>query len=280
MEVEFNGISADALREICSSHNVKADILPLAARDTVCAREEVREFGGGSGTYMAEESCCRGYYYCGHYNCGRTSKAPSTYTGGRGRSGTVRRSSKGSSSNNCSGSGSNCGSTGNCDSSSDSSGAIVVFFLIVILFFAIIYFGPLLIPIVAAGIELVLAIFFGLFNVLSFGIFRNKFKRVLVHIPDASTETTHEIIVDAANFGGLPRRHNPKYNSNGFWLLRTGAYLFIPSLVATLLVLYLQPDNGLLFRLPITSFITAIVMIWIGNYLVIRKTKEIATTRI
>ncbi|MHA2275938.1 MAG: hypothetical protein ACXAC2_09240 [Candidatus Kariarchaeaceae archaeon] len=280
MEIEFNGISAEALREICSSHNVKADILPLAARDTVCAREEVREFGGGSGTYMAEESCCRGYYYCGHYNCGRTSKAPSTYTGGRGRSRTVRRSSKGSSSNNCSGSGSNCGSTGNCDSSSDSSGAIVVFFLIVVLFFAIIYFGPILIPIVAAGIEFVLAIFFGLFNALSFGIFRNKFKRVLVHISDAPTETTHKIIVDAANFGGLPRRYHPKYNSNGFWLLRTGAYLFIPSLVATFLVLYLQPNNGFLFRLPIMSFITAIVMIWIGNYLVIRKTKEIATTRI
>ena len=153
----------------------------------------------------------------------------------------------------------------------------MIFFLIVILFFAIVYFGPVLLPLLAAGVEFVLAIFFGLFNVLSFGIFRNKFKRVLLHIPDASTETTHKIIVDAANFGGLPRRYIPKYNSNGFWLLRTGAYLFFPSLVATLLVLYLQPDNGLLFRLPITSFITAIVLIWFGNYLVIRKAKEIAT---
>ena len=277
MDIEFNGISADTLKEICSSHNVKADILPLAARDTICAREEVREFGGGTGTYMTEESCCRGYFYCGHYDCGRASKAPSTYTGGRGRSGSTRRSSDRSPSSNCSGA--DCSNAGDCDSSSDSSGAIIIFFLIVILFFAIIYFGPVLIPIVAAGVEFVLAIFFGLFNALSFGIFRNKFKRVLVHISDASTETTQNIIVDAASFGGLTRRYHPKYGSNGFWLLRTGAYLFFPSLVATLLVLYLQPDNGLLFRLPIISFVTAIILIWVGNYLVIRKAKEIASTR-
>jgi len=279
MEIEFNGISADSLREICSSHNVKADVMPLATRDTVCAREEVREFGGGSGTYMAEESCCRGYYYCGHFDCCRSTRAPSTYTGGRGRGGTVRRSSKGRSSNDCSGS--SCNTAGDCDSSSDSAGALVIFFLVVILFFAIIYFLPVLIPIVAVGVELVLALFFGLFNIISFGIFRKKFRRILVHFPDIpSTETMHKIIVDAASFGGLPRRYHPKYTSNGFWLLRTGAYLFLPSLVTTLLVLYLQPDNGFLFRLPIVTFIAAIALIWIGNLIIDRKAKRIVQSTV
>ncbi|MCK4847982.1 MAG: hypothetical protein KAT16_03045 [Candidatus Heimdallarchaeota archaeon] len=280
MEIEFNGISADSLREICSSHNIKVDIMPLAARDTVCARKEVREFGGGSGSYMAEESCCQGYYYCGHYDCGRSTKAPSTYTGGRGSSRrTVRGSPKGRSSNDCSGSGNSCNTTGDCDSSSDSAGALVIFFLIVILFFAIIYLLPVLIPIVAVGFEFVLAMFFGLFNVISFGIFRKKFRRVLVYFSDPSNippATMHSIIVDVANFGGLPRRYRHRYDSNGFWLLRTGAYLFLPSLVTTLLVLYLQPDNGLLFRLPIVTFIAAIVLIWIGNLMIKRKTRSIA----
>jgi len=281
MDIEFNGISADSLREICSSHNVKVDIMPLAARDTICAREEVREFGEGSGSYMAEESCCRGYYYCGYYDCCRTTRAPSTYTGGRGRSGTARRSSKGRSSNNCNTGGNSCNTHGgDCDSSSDSAGALVIFFLIVILFFAIIYLLPVLIPIVAVGIEFVLAMFFGLFNVISFGIFRKKFRRVLVHFSDISPETMNKIIVDAASFGGLPRRYLPKYGSNGFWLLRTGAYLFLPSLVTTLLVLYLQPDNGLLFRLPIVTFIAAIALIWIGNLMIDRKAKRIVQSNV
>jgi hypothetical protein len=279
MEIEFNGISADALREICSSHNVTVDIMPLAARDNVCAREEVREFGGGSGSYMANESCCRGYYYCGHTNCGRSTQAPSSHTGGRGRSRSVRRSSKGGSSGDCGGS--NCNTSSDCDSSSDSAGAIVIFFVIVLLFFALIYFAPVLIPIIAAGFELVFALLFGLFNLFSFGVFRKKFKRVLVHFSDLpSNDTMHKIMVDSASFGGLPRRYVPKYTSNGFWLLRTGAYLFFPSLVFMLLVLYLQPNNGFLFRLPIVSFITAIVLIWFGNFLINRKTKEIATTRV
>jgi hypothetical protein len=282
MEIEFNGISADSLREICSSHNVKVDVMPLAARDTVCAREEVREFGGGSGTYMAEESCCRGYYYCGYYDCCRTTRAPTTYTGGRGRGGTVRRSSKGRSSNDCSNrGGSSCNTQGDCDSSSDSAGALVIFFLVVILFFALIYFLPVLIPIVAVGVEFVFAMLFGLFNVISFGIFRKKFRRILVHFSDTpSNETMHKIIVDAASFGGLTRRYRPKYSSNGFWLLRTGAYLFLPSLVTTLLVLYLQPDNGFLFRLPIITFIVAIALIWIGNLMIERKAKGIVQSHV
>ena len=283
MEVEFNGISADTISEICAQHRVKADVVALAARDTVCARQEVQEFGDGSGAPMVDEVCCRGYYYCGDINCGRSTRSSSTsYSGGLGR---VRSSGKGtgrSSSRGCNSQGSGCTSNSDCDSNSDSAGALVLFIVIVAVFLLILYLAPYIIPAVALGIEFVLAIFFGLFEILSFGIFRKKFKRVLVHFPDGHPpdETMKNIITDAATFGGLTRHYIPGYGSNGSWLLRTGAYLFFPSLVTTLLVLYLQPENDYLFRLPIICFVVAIILIWLGNFLVNRKTKEIATGQI
>jgi hypothetical protein len=278
MEVEFNGISADTLREICNQHKIDVEVIPLAARDAVCARPEVQEFGEGAGMYMADESCCRGYYYCGYYNCGRSTRAPSSYKGGRGRGGKVRTTSGSRSTGDCSGTNCNTGTT-DCDSSSDSAGALVIFLLIVVLFLAIIYLAPYIMPLVALGIELFLAILFGLFEILSFGIFRKKFRRILVHFPKPpSDDLMRSIIVDSASFGGLPRRFRPQYESNGFWLLRTGAYLFIPSLVTTLLVLYLQPENDILFRLPIFSFVISIILVWLGNFMINRKTKMIAST--
>jgi hypothetical protein len=124
----------------------------------------------------------------------------------------------------------------------------------------------------------VLAILFGLFDVISFGVFRKKFRRVLVHFPTPlSQDEMHTIITNAAIFGGLSRGYQPQYGSNGFWLLRTGVYLFFPSLISTLLVLYLQPENDILFRLPIISFIVSLIFVWVGNHLVNRKAKEIAT---
>ena len=287
MELEFNGISAEVISEICAQHRVPADVMRLAARDTVCARQEVQDFGDGSGAAMVDETCCRGYYYCGDINCGRSTRlSSSSYSGGRGRgrsSGTrVGRSSSGSSSSGgCrSYDTGNCSSSSDCDSNSDSVGALVAFFAIIMVFLAIIYLAPYFIPLVALGFELVLALFFGLFELFSFGIFRKKFRRVLVHFPGGhpNDETMTNIIIDAASFGGLTRHYIPKYGSNGFWLLRTGAYLFFPSLATTLLVLYLQPENDILFRLPIICFVVAIIFLWFGNFQVTRKAKEIATS--
>lgn len=279
MEIEFNGIDADTLREICSQNNVSAEILQLSARDAICARKEAREFADGSSLYLIDESCCRGYYYCGNYNCGRTTKGSRTVMGGRGPRGSMRSKRTGrSSSDGCNTSGSNCNTSGDCDSSNDSSGAIIIFFLILIVFFLLIYLSPYILPMVALGIEFVLAVLFGLFDVISFGVFRKKFRRVLVHFPTPpSQDEMHTIITDAASFGGLSRGYQPQYGSNGFWLLRTGAYLFFPSLISTLLVLYLQPENDILFRLPIICFIVSLIFVWVGNQLVNRKAKEIAT---
>ncbi len=290
MEVEFNGISAQNISEICTQHSVKANVIALAARDTVCARQEVQEFGDGTGAAMVDEICCRGYYYCGDINCGRSTRtSSSSYSSGRSRgrgrssgarTGRTPSSSCRSSDSSCNSS--SCNTNSDCDSNSDSAGALVAFFAIILVFLLIIYLAPYFITLSVLGIEFVLAIFFGMFELLSFGIFRKKFRRVLVHFPDGppNDETMINIITDAAAFGGLTRHYNPGYGSNGFWFLRTGAYLFFPSLVTTLLVLYLQPTNDLLFQLPIICFVVAIAFLWFGNFLVNRKIQEIATPRV
>ncbi|MFX1283850.1 MAG: hypothetical protein ACFFB5_09345 [Promethearchaeota archaeon] len=274
MEIEFNGIDENTLREICTNQGVKAEIFPLASRDTICSREKGRIFGEGETYYLIEESCWHGYYWCGGYQCGRSSKYPSD----RKRTSMQGRSRKETSKTgdcryvDCSGS-------GDCDASSDSLGAIVIFFLIIAVVLLLIYLAPIIGPMIALGIELGLALLLGVFDLITFGIFRRKFKRLIVYFPSIpSNMQIDQIIGDVASFGGLPRRYRPKYGTNGFWVLRTGAYLFLPSLVAMLLVLWLQPTNNILFRVPIIAFIFSIVFIWLGNMMINRKAKQVAQT--
>ncbi len=276
MEIEFNGITANKLQEICDDRGITSEILPLASRDTICPREDVRTFGDGTSYYLVEESCWHGYYFCGAFNCGRSSRVASRRTAmiqpksskkpGSGRTSNICESAR-------------CFEGGSCDTGSDSSGAFIIFFLIIAIFMLLIFLAPVLGPLVALGIELGLAFMLVIFDLLTFGIFRKKFKRVLIYFPTSpSDEQLKHVIGDAATFGGLPRRFHPEYGTNGFWLLRTGAYLFLPSLVATLLVLWLQPTNGFLFRVPIVSLTFSILFVWFGNYIINRKARFVAQT--
>ena len=172
-----------------------------------------------------------------------------------------------------------CSESGDCDASSDSLGAIIIFFLIIAIVLLLIYLAPIIGPMIALGIELGLAILLGLFDLITFGIFRRKFKRLIVYFPTTPSNTQLDrIIGDVASFGGLPRRYQSEYGTNGFWVLRTGAYLFLPSFVAILLVLWLQPTNNILFRVPIIAFIFSIVFIWLGNMMINRKAEQVAQT--
>ena len=270
MEIEFNGISSNTLHEICNNHGVNVEVFPLASRDTICSREKGRTFGGGETYYLAEESCWHGYYFCGGYQCGRASSHPA---GRRGPSVQTKPRRKTSRSADCSGS-------GDCGTSSDSAGALIIFFLIIAIFLLLIFLAPIIGPLVALGIELGLALLLGVFDLLTFGVFRKKFKRVIVYFPTPpSNAQLDRIIGDASSLGGLPRRFQSRYGTNGFWLLRTGAYLFIPSLVATLLVLWLQPESRVLFYVPIIAFLCSMILVWFGNSMINRKANKVAQMR-
>ncbi|UCG04526.1 MAG: hypothetical protein JSW11_11190 [Candidatus Heimdallarchaeota archaeon] len=275
MDIEFNGIASNTIQEICNNHGVTAEIFPLRSRDTICPREEGREFGDEGTYYLAEESCWHGYYWCGGFRCGRTPHYPTD----RDRTTIRTRSGRRESSRAADCTSSDCSGTGDCDTSSDSSGAFIIFFLIIAVVLLLIFLAPIIGPVVVLGFELVLALTLGIFNLITFGIFRKKFKRVIVHFPSSPPkEQLNRIIGDAASFGGLPRRFDHKHGTNGFWILRTGAYLFIPSLVATILVLWLQPSNNVLFWVPIIAFILSIILILFSNLIINRKAKQVAQT--
>ena len=277
MEIEFNGISEKTLEEICNSQGIKAEFLPLAKRDAICPREEGRTFGDGEAYVIAEESCWHGYYYCGHINCGRTHSRSSTYRGRTStRRGTKKSSGFSSDGDCCSGS---SGSSTDCgNSSNDAFAALIIIIAIIGLIIVLIALAPYLFGAAVFLTELLLAVTIGLFDILTFGIFRKKFKRVLVYFRSPpSDDQLHKLFGDAAALGGLPRRYSYAYYTNGWWILRTGAYLFIPSLVAMILVIWIGTENGALFRIPIIAFITSIVLVWSGNEIIQRKAREIAS---
>ncbi|MFX0211890.1 MAG: hypothetical protein ACFFDT_38295, partial [Candidatus Hodarchaeota archaeon] len=147
MEIEFNGITSNTLQEICNNHGVKAEVFSLASRDTICSREKGQSFGNGETYYLIKESCWHGYYWCGGYQCGRSSSYPS----GRKRTSIRTRSRKETSkTSDCTYL--DCSGSGDCDTSSDSSGAIIIFFLIIAVFLLLIFLAPIIGPMVALGI--------------------------------------------------------------------------------------------------------------------------------
>ncbi|MHA1214785.1 MAG: hypothetical protein ACTSR2_08260 [Candidatus Hodarchaeales archaeon] len=279
MEIEFNGVTEEELRSICNNLGLETEVLALNRRQTICPDEEVQEFGDGESYYLLEESCWHGYYFCGDVRCGRTP----TYrpSDGSVRTGRTTRKARGrtSSSTNCSNV--DCSGTTNCDASSDSLGAILIFLAIVALVLFIIWVLPILIPVFIGLANLGLALMLGLFNIITFGVLRKKFKRVLVYLPkDPDRETLERLIAEVAVFGGLPRRFIPPfkrgYYTNGFWLLRTGAYLFIPALAGTILVLWIQPESNFVLFAPILSFTFSILLIVLGDLLINRKARQVS----
>lgn len=276
LEIEFNGISEQMLQEICNSHGVSADFFPLAKRDAICPREQGRTFGDGEAYYIAEESCWHGYFLCGNINCGRTSRRSSMVGGPSRISRGTKKSGRRSSACDCGGT--DCSGT-NCDAGNDSLGAIILIFVVIAAIILLIALAPYLFTGIIIIFELGFAVFLGLFNIITFGIFRNKFKRVLVYFSSTpSDDKLNQLIVDVASQGGLPRRFDSAYFTNGWWILRTGTYLFVPSLIAMILVLWLQPENGALFRIPIIAFLLSIFLVWFGNLLINNKAKGVAST--
>ncbi len=275
LEIEFNGISEKSLQEICDSQGISAEFFPLAKRDAICPREEGRTFGDGETYYIAEETCWHGYFLFGNIDCGRTSTRRTSISGTPRVRATPRKVSKRTSGCDCSGADF---SGTDCDTGNDTLGAILIFIAIIAIIILLIALAPYLFTAAIFILELSLALILGLFDILTFGIFRRKFKRVLVYFPSPPSDSQlNQFIGDVAALGGLPRRYHFKYYTNGWWILRTGAYLFFPSLIAVILVLWLGTENGALFRIPIITFVTSILLVWLGNTLVNRKAKEIAT---
>ncbi|MFW9778530.1 MAG: hypothetical protein ACFFE8_06715 [Candidatus Heimdallarchaeota archaeon] len=283
MDLEFHGVSAETIENICQTQGLKGQVFPLTSRDVICPKEEGVMLDDGDMYYIMEETCWHGYYICGNIRCGHASgRLPSpsgTSTLGRLRPrGEVSRKRSARQCRNVDCGGTDCSGT-DCSGSNDSAGALVIFFLIVAIFLLLIYLSPILGPVVALGIELGLTVLLGIFDLLTFGIFRNRFKRALVYFPPEivpSSSQINNLVSEIAHQGGLTHRFRPGYGSSGFGMIRIGAYLFIPSLFATILVLWLQPANGFLFRVPITAFIVSILLVWFGNFLVVRRARIVA----
>lgn len=277
MEIEFNGTTASEIEQIFNNQGIEVEIFPLSSRDVICPREEGRAFGNGETYYFVEESCWHGYYYCGGFNCGRTSThRPLGRSGAHIRTKSSLRRSQKSSDCNCTGV--DCSGSSDCNSSSsDSAGAILIFLAIIALLIALAFILPALAPAIVVAIEFIFASLLVLFDLITFGIFRKNFRRVLLYIPTLPPDyQVDRLLKEIAAVGGLPRRGFPGYSTNGFWIFRTGVYLFFPGLFGTLLVFWLQPDNGFIFRTPIVTFILSILLVWFGNFLIHQKRKKIS----
>ena len=256
--MEFDGISATKLKEISDRMNLEVDAYPSKRHGPMCTTEKGYYSSSSSGYGTTDDACFCGYYYCYGYNCG------SSRSGGGGGSRSKRRG----------GSNSNCGSTGDCGDSGGGGGeALLILIVIVMVIALIIIFFPQIVAITFIGIDIVIAVLVAIFDLITFGVFRTRFYRTTVNFNTVmKPDQEKEFVKLAVASGGLPRDYLPEYNTSGFFIFRIGAYLFVPSLIGTILIFLLKPSNRFIYWTPVVSFVLSIALILLGTWTIKMKT--------
>ncbi|MHA1983734.1 MAG: hypothetical protein ACW967_05235 [Candidatus Hodarchaeales archaeon] len=249
MELDFDGISATKLKEITDNMNLKADIYPSKRHGPVCTRERGYYDSPAS---QSDDSCFCAYYYCYGYNCG-----------------SYRRRSR-----------SGCSSRGNNDCSGSDGGsgeAIVILLVIIVLVALIIIFLPEIVAVTVIGIELGLAVIVAIFDLITFGVFRNRFYRTSIHFhSEMNTGQEKDFIRNVVQNGGLPKNYLPEYQTIGFTIFRWGAYLFVPSMIGVLLIVLFNPTNRFIYYTPIIAIVLSVLMIFIGTITIKSRTDAVS----
>ncbi|OLS24535.1 MAG: hypothetical protein HeimC3_19650 [Candidatus Heimdallarchaeota archaeon LC_3] len=254
--MEFEGISATKLKEISDGMNLQIDTYPSKRHGPMCTREKGYYSSSSSGYGTTDDTCFCGYYYCYGYNCGSSS------SGGCGGSRSKRRG----------------GSSSNCNDSGGGGGeAILLLIVIIIVIALIIILFPYIASATLIAIDIGIAVAIALFDIVTFGVFRTRFYRTTVNFQTImKSDQEKEFVRHAVANGGLPRDYLPEYNTRGFSIFRIGAYLFVPSMVGTILIFFFKPGNRWVYWTPVVAFVLSILLIIVGTWIIRMRTDAVS----
>ncbi|MFX0066130.1 MAG: hypothetical protein ACFFC7_28520 [Candidatus Hermodarchaeota archaeon] len=137
---------------------------------------------------------------------------------------------------------SGCGDCGGGDCGTVGSGEEVLILLlliaIILIIFIIIFLSPYWLPIFTFFGSIITAICLFIFNLLTFGIFRNLFQRVFIRIDKPRAENWRLALIEINSKGGVPNIQGIAVT--GFFLCRLGAVVSVLGIATTALVYILS----------------------------------------
>jgi hypothetical protein len=266
--INFAGISHNEMANIINSRGNNAKIV-FPVKAPICKDT------GTEPVYYEDsyDDCC----YC--YDCGPSYNYSCYYClrrdrYARSKSGRSSSSSSSSSSCDCHPSG-DCGD-GDCDSGGgDALAVLVIFIVVIMLLFFILTYLPEIVILTIGGMELLLAGLLTVFNLVTFGIFRSRFKGTHVDFTDINEDEIRATIREAVIAGGIPLNYRSHWSTMGFTLFRWGAYLFIPSLITIPTFWLLSIQQMRIWAIPIGGFVLSVFLLWLGNLQILRKKRYI-----
>ncbi|MFX1255677.1 MAG: hypothetical protein ACFFCZ_29000 [Promethearchaeota archaeon] len=144
------------------------------------------------------------------------------------------RKSYGTSDSGC---GSGCGDCGTVGSG-DEVLILLLLIAIILVIFIIIFLSPYWLPIFTFFGSIITAICLFIFNLLTFGIFRDLFQRVFIRINKPRAENWRLALIEINSKGGVPNIQGIAVT--GFFLCRLGAVVSVLGIATTALVYILS----------------------------------------
>lgn len=254
--VEFSGIGREKLRKIIYNRNSSAKIV-YRKDNAVCGGQSKET------TYVDSYDDAFCYYLdcgpCYYVNCG-----PSCTYGSRSRS-------------DCSCTGTD-DSSSNCDMGDDNAaGGIIAIFAVIALVLLIIIFLPYVIGAAVIVFNLALAGILALFNVITLGAFKDRFRKTHVNLPDTPREEFEGFIKEVAYQGGVPT-NIPGLDTMGFNIFKIGAYFLIPSLFLLPILYFGDVRTAEAYFLSGSILLFSLLLLWIGNLQILNAKNKIKKT--
>lgn len=142
-------------------------------------------------------------------------------------------STRTASSSSCSGGDADC-SGADCGDSSDLGALIIVIIVIMAIIFVAILLAPVIVPLLTWFGAIIVSFCVFIFNIVTFGVFRDLFRRVYVRFDAPTPENLRLALIEISSKGGVPNIRG--VSVTGFLACRTGAAVTVLGGISTVLV--------------------------------------------
>ncbi|MFX0113163.1 MAG: hypothetical protein ACFFB3_01310 [Candidatus Hodarchaeota archaeon] len=160
----------------------------------------------------------------------------------------------------------------NCEADDEAGALILGIILIMVLMVIIIAVAPFIFAAAAFLIDIFIAGAIGLFDLMTFGIFRKYLRKTHFHLHSPDYDALNNVYMELVAKGGLPKA--PGYWTHWYAGVRMGAVLTVGGILTAALILLLG-GGGWLWGIPIGLIVLAIFLLGFGTWSIRRRRKGI-----
>jgi hypothetical protein len=164
------------------------------------------------------------------------------------------------------------GGYSDCDADDDAGALILGIILIMVLMAIIIAVAPFIFAAAAFLIDIFIAGAIGLFDLMTFGLFRKYLRKTHFHLHSPDQAALSNVYMELVAKGGLPKA--PGYWTQWYAGVRMGAVLTVGGILTAVLILLLG-GSGWVWGIPIGLIALAIFLLVYGTWSIRRRRRGI-----